>query len=94
MIQAMLCGLPVVVSHVGDLADVVVDGDNGFLISERTPLSFAERIGVLLGDAERRSTMNHAARKTAEQYGMAASSQRWDAILTGSPHIQAGNEDK
>lgn len=94
MIQAMLCGLPVVVSHVGDLADVVVDGDNGFLVSERTPLGFAKHIGFLLGDPERRSTMSQAARETAEQYGIAASSQRWDAILTGNPPMPAGNEDK
>jgi glycosyltransferase involved in cell wall biosynthesis len=82
MIQAMLCGLPVVVSNVGDLADVVLEGVNGFLITERTPMSFAERISVLLSSPEKHFIMGQAARKTAEQFGIAASSQMWDAILT------------
>lgn len=81
MIQAMLCGLPVVVSQVGDLADVVVDGVNGFLVSDRTPVKFADRIELLLRNPARWATMSYAARKTAEQYGITVSSQRWNVIL-------------
>ncbi|MBV5329653.1 MAG: glycosyltransferase [Chlorobium sp.] len=89
MIQAMLCGLPVVVSNVGDLADVVTEGVNGFLVSERTPKNFAESISILLNSREKQTIMGQAARRTAEQYGMAASSHKWEVILTSSLHIPA-----
>jgi L-malate glycosyltransferase len=89
MIQAMLCGLPVVVSNVGDLADLVVDGVNGFLVSERTPENFANRIGVLLNNPKLLDRMSQEARKTGELYGIEFSSRRWDAILTEEIHMKA-----
>jgi glycosyltransferase involved in cell wall biosynthesis len=87
MIQAMLCGLPVVVSNVGDLADVVMDGVNGFLVSERTPKQFTQNINSLLSDPKKWSTMSQLARKTGAQYGIEVNSQKWNSILTN-----AGNQ--
>ena len=91
MMQAMLCGLPAVVSHVGDLADVVVNGKNGFLISDRIPQEFALQIEALLQDSQKKNSMCLAARKTAEQYGIAATSLKWDDVLKENeyPRISA-----
>jgi len=42
LMEAMMCGLLPVVSHVGDLEDLVKDGINGYLVAERTPQEFAK----------------------------------------------------
>ncbi len=43
MMEAMMCGLPAIVSDVGDLGDLVEDGVNGYLIPRRSPELLAER---------------------------------------------------
>jgi len=86
MIQAMLCGLPAVVSNVGDLKDVVTDGENGFLVSDRTPREFAESIAKLLSSPERLAAMRCNARKAGEFYSMSSSSTRWVKILDTDCH--------
>jgi glycosyltransferase involved in cell wall biosynthesis len=85
MIQAMLCGRPVVVSNVGDLSDVVEDGVNGYLVAERTPEAFALRIRPLLTDPEQWRRCSHEARRTAERFEMGRVSRTWDAILASGP---------
>lgn len=81
MIEAMLSGLPVVVSRVGDLPDLVEDGVNGYLVSERTPEAFATPVLALLADEKRRRAFGCAARRAAERYELGATTQSWDAIL-------------
>jgi glycosyltransferase involved in cell wall biosynthesis len=50
--EAMGCGTPVVVSDVGDLADLVENGVNGWRIAPDDVAAFAERITPLLRDEE------------------------------------------
>jgi D-inositol-3-phosphate glycosyltransferase len=49
-LEAAACGTPVVAAAVGGLRTLVVDGSTGFLVEERDPSLFAERIGALLTD--------------------------------------------
>lgn len=81
MIQAMLCGLPVVVSKVGDLGDLVEDGVNGYLITERTPELFAERLCHIMTNHEVLSAMRKAARSSAEKLVLEGVAEEWDKIL-------------
>lgn len=84
MIQGMLCGLPAVVSHVGDLGDLVEDGVNGYLISDRTPEIFAERIHYLLNNFDRMAGFGRAARLSAERYLLENVTRTWDRIFQNS----------
>ena len=43
-VEAMMCGIPTVVTHIGGLGNIVIDGLNGF-ICDLTPESLAEGIG-------------------------------------------------
>ena len=78
----MMAGVPAVVSDVGDLADLVEHGVNGFLVRERCPRAFAACILQLLGDEQSWRRFSAAARSSAERFDLAAGARRWDGILT------------
>jgi len=81
MMEAMMCGLPAIVSNVGDLGDLVDDGKNGFLITQRTPIAFASAALKLLSSSACLSNFSAQARKSAEQYGKEETICRWDTIF-------------
>ena len=82
LMEAMMYGLPAVVSHVGDLADLVEEGVNGFLVRERSGEAFAARIVELLANPERLRRFSQAARHSAVAHETARMVQRWNWILT------------
>lgn len=57
LLEAMAAGLPVVVSPVGGIADVVTDCENGFLVPAGESRLFADRIKQLLEDQNLRRRM-------------------------------------
>ena len=83
MVQAMLCGLPVIVSDVGDLKDLVVSGRNGFLVTPGDVDDFAEKAGRVCGDEELRSSMGRQARLDALRLSMPNVAVQWDTIFSG-----------
>ncbi len=83
LMEAMTCGLPAVVSNVGDLADLVQDGVNGYLVERRSPQAFADRIVELLVDEEKRAAFSRAAINATEGFRVTAITDRWDEILAG-----------
>jgi L-malate glycosyltransferase len=83
LVEAMRYGLPAVVSQVGDLGDVVEHGVNGYLVAERTPEAFADRIMDLLRDPERRRQFGAAARTAARRFELSVAVSRWNEILDG-----------
>ncbi|MGH7129552.1 MAG: glycosyltransferase family 4 protein, partial [Planctomycetaceae bacterium] len=84
MVQAMLCGLPVVVSNVGDLRDLVVNGRNGFLVTPGNADECAAQVAELCSDDARRSRMGEQARSDALRLSVANVSVQWDDILSGA----------
>ena len=85
MIQGMLCGLPAVVSDVGDLSDVVEDGKNGYLINELTASKFADAIGDLLTNEDRRELFASHARESAKRLSIESTAATWDRIFQSEP---------
>jgi phenylacetate-CoA ligase len=81
LMEAMMTGLPAVVSRVGDLGDLVEDGVNGWLIGERTPDAFAERVLQLLTDHELWTRCSAAAARSAAVHHPTEVTRRWDRIL-------------
>jgi glycosyltransferase involved in cell wall biosynthesis len=53
-LEAMACGVPVIVSAVGGLIDTVVDGVSGLHVPPRDPLRLAQALNMLAADAQRR----------------------------------------
>lgn len=66
ILEAMAAGLPVVATRVEGTAELVIDGQTGFLVSSRSPVELAEAIEkVLLGPAAARG-MGHAGQQRAK----------------------------
>jgi len=89
LMEAMMAGIPAVVSNVGDLGDLVRDGENGFLVDVQTPDGFAERIAAILKDEAMRRRFSEAARSAMEKRETRCVAKQWDAIL-GSWRAEQG----
>ena len=81
VMEAMMCGLPAVVSDVGDLSDLVEDGINGYLVPRRSPEFFAARIVELLLDKQKLKAFSNAARQSSLRYTTEAITEKWDRII-------------
>jgi len=66
VLEAMACGLPVVVTNCGGLSEVVTDGTEGFVVARRDPQQIADRLRTLAHDPELRRAMGRAARARIE----------------------------
>jgi N-acetyl-alpha-D-glucosaminyl L-malate synthase BshA len=64
-LEAMACEVPVVVSDVGGLPEVVTEGVDGYLVPPRHLDEMAERALDILGNETRRREMGKKARETA-----------------------------
>ena len=56
-LEAMACGVPVVVSSVGGLVDTVVDGTTGLHVPPRSPRALAHALNALANDPARRALL-------------------------------------
>jgi glycosyltransferase involved in cell wall biosynthesis len=73
-LEAMACGVPVVATAVGGLAETVIDGVTGLHVPPRQPDRLAEGIAALLADPVRRAELGRAsARRARERYD-------WDRV--------------
>jgi glycosyltransferase involved in cell wall biosynthesis len=66
-LEAMACGVPVVASAVGGLADSVVDGQTGLLVPPRDPRALAAAAGELLASPAKRAALGAAGTNRARR---------------------------
>lgn len=81
LIQAMLCGLPAVVTDVGDLSDLVVDGENGFLIPELDAAAFVQKLEPLIANPAQLQEFSKSARASAVRLSNERISQTWTQVF-------------
>jgi len=65
-LEAMATGVPMVVSDVGALSDLVAEGSTGFLVPSGDSEALAARVRELLEDDEMRGRMSREARRRVE----------------------------
>lgn len=86
VLEASACGLPVVVSDVGGLPEVVVQGETGWVVPREDVASLAEAIQRLISAPETRSRLGAAGRKRVLahyewQHSVDAMLRCFDAII-------------
>ncbi len=67
LIEAMVCGKPVIGTNVGGIPEVIEDGETGYIIEPRDPGVLAQSIVELLRNREKAERMGRAGRKRAER---------------------------
>ena len=93
VMEAMLCGLPVVASNVGDLPDLVIDGENGFLVGNQDGDEFGERVTRLLEQADLLATFSGRARSAASRFERGYCVAQWNCVLSNRVDIPAVAEE-
>jgi glycosyltransferase involved in cell wall biosynthesis len=82
MIEAMAAGLPVVVSAVGSVPDVVVHGVNGLLVSPRDGVSLEGAMRRILSSPELRLRLGREAHRVAsERFAPESAASRLVALI-------------
>jgi glycosyltransferase involved in cell wall biosynthesis len=84
LIEALACGTPCIGSRVGGIPDVVVDGENGFLVEPGSPEGLARKILVLMEDEDLRARMGKNGRRFVEER------YSWEAKAREHAHLYAG----
>ncbi len=83
LLEAMAAGLPLVCSKVGGTPDLVVEGQNGFLVEPRNPSQLAEKLTFLLDSDQVRSQIGARNREEAREYGWDRVAQKFEEIYSG-----------
>ena len=80
LVEAMALGRPIVASNIGGIPDLVVDCENGYLVSVGDVESLAARIRKLLDDPEKREEMGECGKKIAIDYSANAMVEKIDRV--------------
>jgi glycosyltransferase involved in cell wall biosynthesis len=77
LLEAMACGLPVVVTDTGGTEELVREGVNGHVVPWSDVPALTEALTALMADTELRPRMGAASRKVAEQYTLQKATERY-----------------
>jgi len=84
LLEACAAGLPIVATKVGGNAEIVREGVNGHLVTEREPVDMANAIVALLADGERAEAMGQAGRDWVLEQGSFRTMARRYASIYGT----------
>jgi glycosyltransferase involved in cell wall biosynthesis len=96
VIEAMSMGRPVIASRIGGLSDVIIDGENGFLVPPGDAVALKQAMERLLDDAELRARMGQGALRRAQDFRASAVVPRiesiYRALSQSTAEVQGVNE--
>lgn len=85
LMEAMAAGVPVVSSNLPGIAELVADGESGYLVHAGDSAALAVRLIELLGDAPLRARMGAAGRATvAAEFSLEHETARLHGLLVGA----------
>jgi glycosyltransferase involved in cell wall biosynthesis len=73
-IEAMASGLPIVTTNVGGLPEIVINGENGFVVEPKNPEAIAEKVILILNDENLKKKISENNQKKAKDYS-------WDGVI-------------
>ncbi len=68
ILEAMASGLPIVCTKVGGMSEIVIDGENGYLIEPKNSMEIAEKVLLLLKNDNLKQRMSENNRQRAKRY--------------------------
>jgi len=68
ILEAFASGIPAIGVNKGGQADLIDNGETGFITRANNPADFAEKIGVLLNSPDVRVLFGHEARKRVKRF--------------------------
>jgi len=82
ILQAMLCGLPVVTTTVGSILEAVQDGETGLIVEPKNAEALGTAIERLLDDSSLRQRLGEQARSTAlEKFSLEAMLDKMETVF-------------
>jgi glycosyltransferase involved in cell wall biosynthesis len=81
-LEALACGLPLVVSGTGGMQELVTDGENGYFIDPENTVTFARVLVDLAGSAEKIHILGKESRRRAEARGWQQVAAQFKSVLT------------
>ena len=90
LLEAMAAGRAVVASDLPGIADVVVDGSTGLLVSPGDVTALATALARLLDDASLRGRLGSAAAVAAAELDIAAAATQYAAVLDAAAGTRSG----
>lgn len=85
ILQAMLCGLPIVSTPIGSILEAVQHEQTGLIVEPKNAQQLREALTRLLQDAGLRESLGSAARKRAqERFGLDAMLDKMEAIFASA----------
>lgn len=82
ILESLACGTPVVTSKCGDVTDFVVDGRNGFVISDADDYgAYAKAILRVLSDGELEKRLSANAPSIVDQCSIDGAMRTWKGVL-------------
>jgi glycosyltransferase involved in cell wall biosynthesis len=81
ILAGMAAGRPIVATRVGGIAEVMVDGQSGFLVPRREPARIADAIAFLMANPDRAQALGRTAQRFIEtDYSLAAATARVEKL--------------
>jgi len=65
--EALCCGLPVIATRKGGLAELIEDNRNGFFVKDNDPIDIADKLQSIISDSQMLKDFSKNARKIAEK---------------------------
>lgn len=81
MLEALACGTPVIVSPVGAIKDLIIDGANGYVLEDNSPECIARTI-ILALDSDNTEIIANGIELINNEFRFECSIRAWKSVLT------------
>lgn len=81
MIEAFCVGLPIVTTCVSGTEDMLVNGENGYIIPINDQVAMAQSLSALLKDEQLRSEMGERNRNKAKMFSIEGIYSQWESLI-------------
>lgn len=84
LVEALACECPVVASDLPAIRDVIVHGDTGWLVPQKTPEAIANAVAKLLAEPDLRRQLTVSGRnRVVQNFDWVAVSSRYESLFDG-----------